>query len=295
MRIAIAGASGLIGSTLTQHLRDHGHEVVRLVRHAPRDADERRIDSSARTIESPGLSDVDAVVNLAGVGIADGRWTGERKRAMRASRVVTTETIVEALADAPRCKTLLNGSAVGYYGDQGSRELREDDVHGRDYLANLCVAWEKAAGLAPEGVRVVKLRTGHVLSRNGGILGKQRLIYQLGFGGPIGSGEQYVSWISIEDYCRAVEFLLTHSEVSGPVNMTGPTPVPQAEFSRAFAHALGRPAKMPMPLPLASLVFTKEMVQDALLASQNAVPAKLLEHGFQFRHRTVDEAMDAAT
>lgn len=293
MRVAIAGSSGLLGTALTQHLRQNGHTVVRLVRREPHGPDERRWDPGARTIAEPGLSDMDAVVNFAGAGIADARWTPEHKIAMRASRLSTTQTIVNALAAAPNCKTFLSGSAIGYYGSRGAEALDEASTNGTGFLAELVRDWEQAAGQAPDHVRVLKLRTGHVLSRNGGILGKQRLLFQLGAGGRIGDGRQYVSWISIEDYVRACEFLLTHDEISGPVNLTGPKPVPNADFAKAFARALNRPAIVPVPLFAARLLFTGEMVQDAMLASQNAQPKALLKAGFEFLHDDVDKAMES--
>ncbi|MGD8214802.1 TIGR01777 family oxidoreductase [Aestuariimicrobium sp. Y1814] len=292
MRVAIAGATGLLGTALTQHLRQTGHQVIRLVRREPYGPDERRFDPAERRLAAPGLTDLDAVVNFAGAGIADARWTESHKRAMRASRLATTQTIVNALAEAPDCKVFLSGSAIGYYGDRGSETLDETSSLGEGFLATLVRDWEKCADQAPAHVRLVKLRTGHVLTRSGGILGKQRLIYQLGAGGRIGDGQQFVSWISIDDYVRACEFLLTH-DVSGAVNLTAPNPVRNSEFSKAFAAALHRPALLPLPLPAAKLMFTGEMVADAMLASQKALPRVLLDNGFEFLHDEVDEAMAA--
>lgn len=293
MRVAIAGATGLLGTALTQHLRQNGHQVIRLVRREPHGADERRFDPATGTIAAPGLTDVDAVVNFAGAGIADSRWTESHKRAMRASRLASTQTITNALAEAPNCKVFLSGSAIGYYGSRGSERLTEASTNGSGFLAELVRDWERAADQTPDHVRVVKVRTGHVLTRSGGILGKQRLLYQLGAGGRIGDGSQYVSWISVDDYVRACEFLLTHDDISGPVNLTAPNPVRNVDFTKAFAVALHRPAFLPLPLPAAKLLFTSEMVDDALLASQQALPKVLLDNGFQFLHDDVDEAMDA--
>lgn len=292
MRVAIAGATGLIGTATTNHLRQVGHEVIRLVRRDPYGPDERRFDPAERTIADPGLTDVDAVINFAGAGIADNRWTDAHKRAMRASRLSTTLAINAALADAPNCRVFLSGSAIGFYGDRGTEPLDESSTRGTGFLADLVKDWERTADQAPDHVRVVKLRTGHVLSRSGGILGKQRLIYQLGAGGPIGDGSQVVSWIGIDDYVRAVEHLLTH-DIAGPVNMTAPNPVTNQQFTDAFAKALHRPAKLPLPLPVASALFTREMVQDAMLASQRALPTVLLESGFEFTQPEIDQAMAA--
>ena len=292
MRVAIAGATGLIGTATTNHLRQAGHEVIRLVRRDPYGPDERRFDPAERTIADPGLTDVDAVINFAGAGIADSRWTDAHKRAMRASRLSTTLAINAALTDAPNCRVFLSGSAIGFYGDRGTEPLDESSTRGTGFLADLVKDWERTADQAPDHVRVVKLRTGHVLSRSGGILGKQRLIYQLGAGGPIGDGSQVVSWIGIDDYVRAVEHLLTH-DIAGPVNMTAPNPVTNQQFTDAFAKALHRPAKLPLPLPVASALFTREMVQDAMLASQRALPTVLLESGFEFTQPEIDQAMAA--
>lgn len=292
MRVAIAGATGLIGSAVAEHLRSRGHTVVRLVRRDPEQPDDRRWDPPSRTIEGPGLADVEAVVNFAGAGIADFRWTDAYRRRLRSSRLASTQAIVRALREAPDCRVLLNGSAVGYYGDRGPMLLDEDSSRGHGFLAQLCLDWEREATAAPDHVRVVRLRTGHVLSPRGGILGKQRLAYQLGAGGRMGSGEQYVSWISMDDYVRAVELLLERP-VSGPVDLTAPNPVTQATFARAFARALHRPAVVPMPMPLVKAVFTPEMVRETMLASQRALPRVLTDQGFTFVHERVDDAMAA--
>lgn len=296
MRVAITGSSGLIGSALTQYLRQRGHDVLRLVRRTPIHADERFIDPERQVIGDLGLSDVDAVVNLAGTGIADRRWTLSRMAQIRSSRVDTTLTVAEAVRRA-RAEghdlVWLNGSAVGYYGDCGDQVLDETASRGAGFLAGVCDAWESAALLDDPELqpRTGLLRTGHVLAPNGGLLGKQKLLYELGLGGPIGRGAQYVSWITLRDYVRATEFLLTNP-VSGPVNMTGPAPVPQREFAHAIGQVLHRPTVMPMPLPLVKAVFSAEMVNDAMLASQRAVPAALLEAGFEHQARTVDEGLE---
>ncbi|WP_203568957.1 TIGR01777 family oxidoreductase [Aestuariimicrobium ganziense] len=296
MRVAVGGSTGLIGSALTQHLRRTGHEVVRLVRREPHSPDERRwhLSEQRREIEG-GLADVDAVVNLAGAGIANARWTRSRKRELVDSRLRPTQTIAAALAEAPRCRTFLSGSAIGVYGDRGPEQLDEQSSAGHGFLADLVRDWEAAAvELSPTDTRVVLLRTGHVLAGQGGILGKQKLIYELGLGGPIGDGGQWVSWISLADHVAAMTHLLTRDDLCGPVNMVGPNPVTNLEFTRAFARAMHRPAKLPLPLPVARAVFTSEMVDDAMLASQRVRPKVLIESGFDFGHRTVNDAMRAA-
>jgi len=293
MRIAIGGSTGLIGSALTQHLRRTGHEVVRLVRRDPHSPDERRWDLDTASIGGPGLDDVDAVVNFAGAGIADARWTAARKRELVDSRVQSTQAIVNALQHEGQCRVFLSGSAIGYYGDRGDEMLDETSTPGTDFLAGLVQRWEATAHEAADHVRVATLRTGHVLAGQGGLLGKQKLIYQLGLGGRIGSGQQWVSWIALSDYVAAVMHLLQH-EVSGPVNVVGPAPVRNTEFTEAFARALHRPAVLPLPLPVARAAFTNQMVDVAMLASQRVKPTVLELGGFVFEHRTIDEAMAAA-
>ncbi|MGJ6979868.1 TIGR01777 family oxidoreductase [Aestuariimicrobium soli] len=296
MRIAITGSHGLIGHALTQHLRRGGHEVVRLVRSAPVSPDERRIDLAAGRIEAPGLADVDAVVNLAGSGIAGARWTAARKRDLRSSRLSTTLTVVNALSEQGeegRCRVLLSGSAIGFYGDRGDEVLTETSAGGRGFLAHLVRDWEQSAGQAPEDVRVVTLRTGHVIAATGGLIGKQALFYKLGLGGRIGSGRQWVSWISLRDWCRAAEHLLT-SQVAGPVNLVGPAPVRNADLTKALGRAYRRPTWLPLPLPVARLVFGSEMVADAMLAGQRVMPEVLAGDGFAFTDATIDEALAGA-
>lgn len=286
MRIAIAGSHGLIGHALTQHLRRGGHEVVRLVRHAPISPDERQLSDSM-------LEGVDAVVNLAGAGIANARWTAKRRAELVNSRVQTTRTIVAALEASSTCRVFLSGSAIGFYGDSGDEILTEQSAAGSGFLADLVGQWEAEAARAPERVRVVMLRTGHVIAAHGGLIGKQSLIYRAGLGGRIGSGRQWVSWISLRDWVAAAEHLLT-SQVSGPVNLVGPRPVRNLDFTRALGRAFRRPTVLPLPLPVARVMFGSEMVEDAMLAGQRVEPKVLLEDGFTFTDETIDEALSGA-
>ncbi len=286
MRIAITGSHGLIGSALTQHLRRGGHDVVRLVRRRVGSPDERSYDPVAGGIEG-GLGDVDAVVNLAGSGIADARWTPARQQDLVDSRVLTTRTLVDHLHPGGRCRVLWSGSAIGWYGDGGERELDEQSPAGQGFLADLCQRWEAEALRATGSVRVVLGRTGHVLSPHGGLIGKQLLIYRLGLGGRIGSGEQWVSWISIRDHVRALVWSLTH-EVSGPVNLVGPRPVRNRELTTALGAALHRPTVLPLPLPIARLAFGAELVSQAMLAGQRVLPQQLTQAGFEFEDRSVE-------
>ncbi|MFT4216177.1 MAG: TIGR01777 family oxidoreductase [Micropruina sp.] len=288
MRIAIAGASGLLGRNTAAHLRLTGHQVLALVRREASGPDERRWDPDAGRIDGPGLADVDAVINFSGTGIADARWNAQRKAELRSSRLNSTTTLVAALDPAGRCQRLLNGAAIGFYGDTGEIMVDERTPQGAGFLAQLVADWERAAHAAP--VPTASLRTGHVLTREGGFLGKQRLPFRLGLGGRLGSGRQFVSWIHIDDYTRAVAHLLT-STVTGPVNLCGPNPVTNAAFTAAFARSLHRPALIPMPLPALRLLFGSEMVDEALLSGTRVQPRRLLDDGFRFDHPRLDEAL----
>jgi len=290
MRVAIGGSSGFLGTALTRRLLRNGHEVVRLVRGRPAAADQRRWDPDAGRIFGPGLEDVDAVVNLAGGPIASGRWTKERKAELRRSRVTATLTIVTSLTPNGRCQRLLNGSAVGYYGDTGIEVVDETWPQGRGFLAGLVADWEAAASHSP--VPTVTVRTGQVLAREGGFLARLWPIFALGLGGRIGDGRQFLSWISLADHVRAMEHLLT-SELTGPVNLTAPVPVSNAEFTQALGDRLNRPSAIPMPLSPMSLVLGREFVTEALRFGQRARPARLLEDGFAFDHLTVQQALAA--
>ncbi|MGY2067599.1 TIGR01777 family oxidoreductase [Blastococcus sp. SYSU DS0619] len=297
MKIAVSGASGLIGSALLPALRAEGHQVVQLVRRTPRTADEHRWDPQHRRIDPAVLQDVDAVVNLAGVGVGDRRWNAKHKQAVLSSRVDTTATLSEALAaaagaDPDRPRVLLNGSAVGWYGDTGDRVVDESDPAGDDFLARVCLAWEGATAPATDaGVRVTTLRTGLVLG-HGGLLGRMLPLFRAGLGGRLGSGRQYMPWISLEDEVGAIRFLLDH-EVPGPVNLCGPEPVTNTEFTAALGRVLHRPTVLPVPAPALRIVLG-EFADVGVLAGQRAVPAKLTEAGYRFAHRDVNSALRAA-
>ncbi|MFQ1000967.1 TIGR01777 family oxidoreductase [Modestobacter sp. SSW1-42] len=281
MKIAVTGSSGLIGSALVPRLVADGHEVLRLVRRTPRTADEHRWEPTHHRLPPDLFDDVDAVVNLAGVGVADHRWTAAHKRAVLSSRVDATTTVSQALAAAPaRDRVLLSASAVGWYGDTGDRVVEEDAAPGSDFLADVCVAWEAAtAPAADAGVRVATLRTGLVLAR-GGLLGRLAPLFKLGLGGKLGNGRQYMPWISLADEVDAIRFLLTAS-VSGPVNLTAPTPVTNAEFTAALADVVHRPALLTVP-GIALKVVLGEFAQVGALAGQRAVPAALQAAGYEF-------------
>lgn len=292
MRIAITGASGLLGRATTAHLVAQGHEVLALVRREASGPHERHWDPHAGRIAAPGLADVDAVINFSGAGIADVRWSSERKAELRSSRLNSTTTLAAALDPGGRCQRLLNGSAIGYYGDTGETMVDERTPQGEGFLAQLVADWERAAHAAP--VPTAYLRTGQVLTQEGGFLGKQWLPFRLGLGGRLGSGRQFLSWIHIDDYTRAVAHLLT-STLTGPVNLCAPNPVTNTQFTNAFAQTLHRPALIPMPLPALRLLFGSEMVDEALLSGTRVQPRRLLDQGFTFDHPSLDEALASVT
>ncbi|SDG54017.1 TIGR01777 family oxidoreductase [Klenkia brasiliensis] len=294
MRIAVTGSSGLVGTELVATLQADGHEVRRLVRRTPRTADEHRWDPAHRQLDDGVLADVDAVVNLAGVGIGDKRWTDAYKREVVDSRVDSTATVAAALAqaaaaDPDRPRVLLSASAVGYYGDGGDQVLDESSPAGRDFLADVCVQWEAATAPAEAaGIRVAHLRTGLVLAR-GGMMAKIRPLFQLGVGGKLGSGKQWWPWISLRDEVDAIRHLLT-ADVAGPVNLTGPEPVTNAAFTEALGRVLHRPTVLPVPGFALSAVLG-EFAQLGVLAGQRALPRVLMEAGFTFTHGDVESAL----
>lgn len=287
----------MLGSRLVSALTARGDEVVRLVRRPAQAADERSWDPDAGTIASPGLTDVDAVVNLAGASIAGWRWTREYKEKILSSRLATTSTVISALERAraegnDRCKTFLSASAVGIYGyDLGDFKVTEQTPAGDGFLADVCTQWEGAAAPAESlGVRTVYLRTANVLAPEGGILGVLRLPYLLGLGGRIGNGRQWFSWISAEDHVRAQLWLLDN-QVGGPINLSAPGAVRNESFVKQYAHSLRRPAIIPLPLPLVSLVLTKKMVEETIAAGQRVIPERLDHLGFRFKHGSLSQAL----
>lgn len=294
MRVVIAGSSGLIGTSLVPRLRQRGHEVLRLVRRAPRAPDERGWDPPAGQLQDGALDEADAVVNLCGVGIGDRRWSDARKQLIKDSRVGPTEVLAAAAA-AHGVPTLVNASGVNFYGDTGDREVDETAPSGTGFLAGVCRDWEAATATAGTGTRVVLLRTGPVLSRSGGVLARLKPLFSLVLGGRIGSGRQYFPWISLDDQIGAITFLLENSEVSGPVNLVGPRPVTNAEFTTALGHALHRPTPFVVPGIALKVVFGADAAEELVLSGPRAVPRVLEQAGFEFGHNTVAEALAAAT
>ncbi|MFI1719966.1 TIGR01777 family oxidoreductase [Streptomyces sp. NPDC020489] len=293
-RIAVAGASGLIGSALVRSLTADGHEVVRLVRRAPRGDGEVRWDPEGRRVDTAGLAGCDAVVNLAGVGIGDRRWTEAYKARIRSSRVDGTAALAEAVAalDEPP-RVFVNGSAMGYYGETGDRVVDESAPPGEGFLPELCVEWEAAAAPAREaGVRTVFTRTGLVVSREGGAWGRLFPLFKAGLGGRLGDGRQYWSFISLHDEVAAIRHLLDTDGLSGPFNLTAPNPLTNREITEAMGRVLHRPTLLSVPAPVLRTVLG-ELSSD-VLGSQRVVPKRLLESGFTFAFPEIEGAVRAA-
>ena len=297
MKIAITGASGLIGSLLVPALLAEGHELTVFTRPGSRsergDPGVRHAtwDPSAGVIERDAIDGQDAVIHLAGVGIADSRWTPAQKDRILSSRTEGTGLIARTIRDAAvPPPVLLSASAIGYYGDQGDRIVDESGPAGDDFTARVCIEWEGAAQPAIDGgARVTFLRTGIVQSTEGGALAKQLPFFKLGLGGKVGSGRQYVSWVSIVDEIRAIQFLLDH-DVSGPVNLTAPEPVTNATYTKALGRAVHRPTTI-LPITGPRLLYGRELADTLLLTSARVVPAALLEAGFEFRFPELDAAL----
>ena len=297
MRIGITGSSGLIGTALTSHLTRSGHAVHPIVRRTPDPgSSELQWDPQRGTIDRDRVSGLDAVVHLAGAGIGDHRWTVSYKRVLMDSRTQGTKLIAETLAelgaDGPR--VLVSGSAIGYYGERGDEELDESSDGGDGFLADICRAWEASTAPAEDaGVRVAHIRTGIVLSGDGGALDwKLMALFKLGAGGRFGSGRQWWSWISLHDEVRAIEHLLT-SSLSGPVNLTAPSPVRNAEFVKALGRVLKRPTVVPVPSFGPKLLLGSELARALLLEGQRVMPNTLRRDGFAFDHTDVESALRA--
>ena len=292
--IAIAGSSGLIGSALAAALRANDHSVLRIVRRTPANSEELHWNPESGEFDVDALTEVDAVVNLCGVNIGQHRWSGAFKQSLRDSRIAPTEVLSAAVADAG-VETLVNASAVGYYGNTKDRVVDENDRAGKGFLAQLCEDWEAATLPAQYGgTRVVLARTGVVVAPSGGALRKMRPLFSFGLGARLGSGRQYMSWISLEDEVRALLFAISHPSLSGPVNMTGPAPVTNAEFTTAFGRAVNRPTPLTLP-GFAVRAALGEFADEGLLIGPRAIPSALERDGFQFHHNTIGEALAYAT
>ena len=289
MKVAVTGASGLIGSALVPHLRGRGDQVIRLVRREPGQPDEVRWDPAAGEVDLLGLAGTEAVVHLAGAGVGDHRWTEQYKRQILDSRVDGTATIARAMAALnPVPRVLVSGSAMGFYGDRGDELLNEQSAAGTGFLPDVVRGWEAAADAAREaGIRVAHPRTSLVMSPRGGAFGRLLPLVRLGLGGPLGSGRQWWSWITLQDQVRAITFLIDN-DVSGPVNLASPAPLPQREIAAALGRAAHRPAVLPAPA-FALRIALGEFAGD-ILASARLQPAVLTGAGFTFDHPQFDVA-----
>jgi uncharacterized protein (TIGR01777 family) len=295
MQVAISGASGLVGTALSESLRDDGHRVLRLVRAASDGPDAIQWDPLRKSIDGSALDGVDAVVHLAGAGIGDHRWSARHRQAIRESRTKGTALIARTLADLDHPpKVLISASGMNAYGDGGDKVLTETSPAGEGFLADLVAAWEQAAKPAEAaGVRTVFARSSMVLSRRGGALVPMLRLFRLGLGGRLGSGKQWMSWISLTDELGALRFLLDH-DVTGPVNLTAPNPVTNREFTKALGEALHRPAVLPIPRFGPRLVLGRDMADELLFASLRVHPAVLEAAGFQFAHPDIRSGLEAA-
>jgi len=290
MKVAITGASGLIGAALSGQLRLEGHGVVRFVRGTPSAPDERPWDPAHRRLDPARLDDVDAVVHLAGAGVADKRWTPAYKDVILRSRVDGTTAVAEAIAASGRPTVLLSASAVGWYGDTGDRVTDETGPNGQGFLAEVCRAWEAATEPAQTHCRVAHLRTGYVLAKDALGLAKQLRVARLGLGAPLGSGRQWTSWITLGDEIRAITHLLG-SDVQGPVNLVAPHPVTNHDLTAAINRAVHRPT---FPLPVPGFVLRTALgpfADEGVLIGQRLVPAVLQTSGFTFTHPDLDAAL----
>lgn len=295
MKIVVSGASGLIGGALVRGLRTAGHDVRRLVRQAAVAApDEILWSPAAGELNPQDLRGTDAIINLAGENVGH-RWTPARRDRILRSRVDSTKTLVAAIAALkPAPSVFLSASAVGYYGDRGEETLTEASSIGHGFLPEVCLAWEThAQGAAPHGVRTVMLRFGTVLAGEGGALAKMLPLFRLGLGGRLGNGEQWMSWVSLDDVVGAAMHALRDARCAGPMNITAPTPVRNRDFTAALGRILHRPAVLPAPAWALRMAFG-EMADEALLASARALPKRLTETGYMFLHPALEGALEAA-
>ncbi len=291
MKVLVTGSSGLVGSALVESLAANGHLAIRLPRGSSGNGP--AWDPYAGTVDLEGAEDIDVVVHLAGENISDGRWNGAKKARIIDSRVKGTRLLAEFFAAADhKPRAIVSASAVGFYGDSGEMVVDESSEPGDGFLADVCKKWEEATAAAVQaGIRVVNIRLGVVLSAAGGALKKMLLPFKLGAGGVIGSGNQFMSWISIEDVIEAIQYAMVNDSLLGPVNLVSPNAVTNREFTQALGQALHRPTMFPMPAFAARLVFG-EMADELLLAGTRTAPRKLMECGYEFRHPELTEALD---
>ena len=291
MKVAIAGASGLVGSALIPVLKTMGAQITRFVRTKP-NAGEIEWHPNQDEVSPHTLAGFDTVINLAGENIAAGRWSDDQKRRIRNSRVNGTHLLSEAIAKlSPKPNVFLCASATGIYGDRDDETLDEQSDSGSGFLAGVCREWEKATEPAVKaGVRVVNLRFGPILAKEGGMLAKLLTPFKMGMGGKVGSGRQFISWVGIDDAIQAVRLALEDASIRGPLNIVSPQPVTNEEFTKTLGHVLNRPTALAMPAFAARLAFG-EMADEMLLASQKVIPKKLLNAGYKFRHPELEQTL----
>lgn len=292
MRIVVSGGSGFLGGSLTPALRAAGHQVIVLTRRPQREGDLLWSAAGVGGAWVAAVQAADVVINLAGEGIADKRWSEPRKEALLRSRVVATRAIADAIRDAVQPATFISGSAIGYYGDRGDNDLTEADPPGTDFLARVCLEWERAALAIADVTRVVLLRTGLVLAHDGGALPRMALPFHFFAGGRVGSGRQFMSWIHRDDWIGLVLWMIEQAQLQGPVNLTAPQPVRNSEFTRTLGRVLRRPAVIPVPA-FALRLALGELADTALLSGQKVLPTVALTNGFRFRYGELDEALQA--
>jgi uncharacterized protein (TIGR01777 family) len=292
MRIVVTGASGLIGTAVVAALRTSGHRVRRVVRRPPQASDEVQWDPPNRHIDARAFDNAEAVIHLAGAGIADGRWSDRQRRVILDSRIDGTATMAEAVAQrGDQIKVLLSASAVGWYGDRGDDVVDESDPAGSGFLADVVQRWEAATAPASDaGVRVATLRSGIVLSTKGGALGRALPLFRMGAGGRLGDGTQWMPWIAISDEVAAIQWLLDRDELSGAFNLVGPRPVRNSDYTAAIGKLLQRPTFATVPRFMLRLAFG-DFADEGLLVSQRVAPRRLLESGFEFTQPDLDDAL----
>ncbi|MCP4758992.1 MAG: TIGR01777 family protein [Planctomycetes bacterium] len=294
-RIAVTGSSGFVGCALVAEARSRGMEVLRMVRRPPTEGDEVQWDPERPFQADPRLEGIDAVIHLAGAGVAEARWTRRRRQILRTSRVDATGFMAEALQSLKEPPTaFVQASAIGFYGDRGDEVLTEQASGGAGFLADLVRDWEDASGsLAETTTRTVQLRIGMVIGRGGGAVAQMRPIFRLGLGGRLGSGSQWISWIALADLIEVLLQACRNPTFNGPINAASPAPLTNTEFTHELARALHRPALLPVPAPLLRLTLGR-MAGELLLASQRCDPLLLREAGYQFRYPCIQSALSAA-
>lgn len=292
-KILISGATGLVGTALVKRLKSKGHAIVRLTRPSPSATiDDITWNPDNNWIDAERLNGFDAVIHLAGESIADGRWTAAKKERIRNSRVQGTTLLAEALARLTKPpRTLIAASAIGFYGERGQESMVESNEPGHSFLADVCKAWEMSTEpAAKKGIRVVNLRLGVILAKEGGALKTMMPPFKMGVGGKLGSGKQYMSWVALDDVLGIIELALENETIHGPVNTVAPNAVTNLEFTKALGRALSRPTIFPMPAFAAKLAFG-EMADELLLASTRVEPAVLNKAGYQFKYPELDGAL----